>query len=79
MVTPPAILQQWVGEVGRHTGLRVVVYEGLAWHRKQVGGWGGGVGGGRPWGQQGGEGVRAQHQHAVGGLGEVEGGRGARA
>jgi hypothetical protein len=43
-----------------------------------VGG-GGGVGGGRPWGQQGGEGVRAQHQHAVGGLGEVEGGRGARA
>jgi hypothetical protein len=36
VVTPPAILQQWANELGRHAGLRVVVYDGLKWHRQQV-------------------------------------------
>ncbi len=40
VVTPPAILQQWVNELRRHSGLTVEVYEGLKWHRQQVrGGW----------------------------------------
>jgi hypothetical protein len=36
VVTPPAILQQWCNELAAHSGLRVVVYDGLRWHRKEA-------------------------------------------
>lgn len=37
VVTPPAILQQWVSEAKRHApGLSVHIYDGLKWQRAQA-------------------------------------------
>ncbi len=37
VVTPPALLQQWVNELQHHSpGLKVKIYDGLKWHHQEV-------------------------------------------
>lgn len=36
IVTPTAIQQQWISELARHSGLSVVVYDGLKMHRENA-------------------------------------------
>jgi hypothetical protein len=64
VVCPPALIQQWKGEVERHSRLRVFIYEGVKWHREEEkrqaremramadGGRGRGCGRGRPRGSK---------------------------